>query len=364
MAIFEVAEGGLRAVPETSFGAEGIHERKHLQRLLRENISVLDDRLFVVTEEFGNWVDSSRRIDLLCLDSDANLVVVELKRTEDGGHMDLQALRYAAMISEMTFDQLVEAHAHYRDHVQFDPDAARAAILDFLRWDEVLEDQFGLDTRIILAAADFGKEITTTVMWLNERDLDVRCIRLKPYRLENGPVLLDVQQIVPLPEAASFQTKIGTKRQAERDSRKERTSKREDWWRSLLSNPAATRHADRTPNPSPYLETRWGAPGIRLTYSITMNEHGVQLYIGRTPAENLAIFDALLTKRAEIDAAFGDKLDWDRMEGKNGCRVMFVAPGGYRSPEIEWPEIQSKQVDEMRRLETAFQPYVALMRVA
>ena len=35
--------------------------------------------------------------NLLCIDREANLVVVELKRTEDGGHMDLQAIRYAAM---------------------------------------------------------------------------------------------------------------------------------------------------------------------------------------------------------------------------------------------------------------------------
>jgi hypothetical protein len=42
-----------------------------------------------------------------------SLVVVELKRTDDGGHMELQAVRYAAMVSSMTFDQLVGAHAHF-----------------------------------------------------------------------------------------------------------------------------------------------------------------------------------------------------------------------------------------------------------
>ena len=53
----------------------------------------------VLAEEFGEWEASRRRIDLLVLDKDANLVVVELKRTDDGGHMELQALRYAAMVS-------------------------------------------------------------------------------------------------------------------------------------------------------------------------------------------------------------------------------------------------------------------------
>ncbi len=48
--------------------------------------------LLVVSEEFGEWDDSRRRIDLLAIDRDANLVVIELKRTEDGGHMELQAI--------------------------------------------------------------------------------------------------------------------------------------------------------------------------------------------------------------------------------------------------------------------------------
>ena len=82
MPIFQVAQRELKQVAETTFGAEGILERQDLQNMLREQIGVLDDRLMVVAEEFGDWVDSSRRIDLLCLDTDANLVVVELKRTE------------------------------------------------------------------------------------------------------------------------------------------------------------------------------------------------------------------------------------------------------------------------------------------
>ena len=103
MALYEVKPNGLAPVAPTSFAAEGIRERGDIQRLLRERIDCLDAGLMVIAEEFGAWADSARRIDLLCLDSDANLVVVELKRSEDGGHMELQALRYAAMVSAMTF---------------------------------------------------------------------------------------------------------------------------------------------------------------------------------------------------------------------------------------------------------------------
>ena len=108
MAIYELRETVLRAVPETTFSEQGVYERRDIQRVLRENIKVLGESLLVIAEEFGEWIDSNRRIDLLCLDTDANLVVVELKRTDDGGHMELQAIRYAAMVSKMTFDKRSE----------------------------------------------------------------------------------------------------------------------------------------------------------------------------------------------------------------------------------------------------------------
>ena len=59
-------------------------------------------------------------------------------------------------------------------------------------------------------------------MRLRDRDIDIRCVRLKPCRLENGRVLMDIEQLIPLPEATEHQTQIGTNRQAEGKSRIER----------------------------------------------------------------------------------------------------------------------------------------------
>lgn len=110
MALFTINNDKLEPVPLTTYAQEAILERKHLQLLLKNHISPLAPDLMVLCEEFSDWEDSSRRIDLLCLSKEANLVVVELKRTEDGGHMELQAVRYAAMVSSMTLDQAVAAH--------------------------------------------------------------------------------------------------------------------------------------------------------------------------------------------------------------------------------------------------------------
>ncbi len=217
MAIYEIGAESMKRVEATSFAAEGIQERADLQRLLRDQIDVLVPGVLVISEEYGNWSDSNRRIDLLGIDEDANLIVIELKRTDSGGHMELQAIRYAAMVSSMTFEQVVDAHAGYLRKRTSDADA-RSAILEFLGWDEPLEDDFAQEVRILLVGPEFSKEITTAVMWLNTLELDIRCIRIKPY-LHAGSVLVDVQQIIPLPEAEEYQIQIKEKARQERQAK-------------------------------------------------------------------------------------------------------------------------------------------------
>lgn len=134
-----VTKDSLVILPRTSFAQEGLLERTHLQAALRDHIELVDRNLLVVAEEFGDFEGAHRRIDLLCLSREGRLVVLELKRTVDGGHMELQAIRYAAMVSTMTFQLLVSAFARYRRERgvtdESEPDA-RSELLAWLDWDE------------------------------------------------------------------------------------------------------------------------------------------------------------------------------------------------------------------------------------
>lgn len=113
MAIYELSKDNIIKIEETSFVNEKISERFDLQRLLIEKVNIISDDLMVITEEFGEWIDSNRRIDILAINKEANLVVIELKRTQDGGHMELQSLRYASMISALTFEKVVDIYEKY-----------------------------------------------------------------------------------------------------------------------------------------------------------------------------------------------------------------------------------------------------------
>jgi hypothetical protein len=217
MPLYEVTSDQLKKIEETSFREARIRERADLQRLLRSQIDIVLPDALVIAEEFGEWEESRRRIDLLAIDKDANLVVIELKRTEDGGHMELQALRYAAMISTMTFDKAVMVYGDYlrRSGRNTDP---QQELLEFLEWENVDEEHFAQDVRIILVSAEFSKELTGSVLWLNNYGLDIRCVRIKPYQ-DNGRILIDVQQVIPLPEATEYQVQVSVKNRQERVSR-------------------------------------------------------------------------------------------------------------------------------------------------
>jgi hypothetical protein len=214
MPLYRLSPNKFEALPTATFGDLNIRERADLQRLLRTNIAAIAPDCLILAEEFSQWEDSKRRIDLLALDRDANLVVIELKRDEDGAHMELQALRYAAMVSTMTFQDAVEAHARFLRQQNADNDAM-SSILDFLGWSSPDENAFAENVRIVLASADFSRELTTSVLWLNQRDLDIRCVRIRPYRL-GSEVVLDVQQVVPLPEAEDYQVQLRQKVREER----------------------------------------------------------------------------------------------------------------------------------------------------
>jgi hypothetical protein len=204
-----------------------------LQTALKDHLDVLfpgtlpEQAPLVVAEEYADFAGSRRRIDLLAVDRSGQLVVVELKRTEDGGHMELQALRYAAMVSTMTFDQLVNTYA---DHAGLDEDTARERLTIHL---DDAQDPPELATRvkIVLVSSDFSREITTTALWLRENyDLDITCVCLVPYRHQSS-LVLHVQQIIPLPEAAAYRIEQERK---QREAARSRTGDQRDLTKYVL----------------------------------------------------------------------------------------------------------------------------------
>jgi hypothetical protein len=330
MAFYEMTSNCLREIPATTFYAAGIRERADLQRLLRDQIEIAAADTLVVAEEFGDWENSNRRIDLLALDKDANLVVIELKRTEDGGHMELQALRYAAMVSTMTFEKVEEVFTTYRRRLGKDGEA-RSELLDFLGWEDPGDHPFAEEVRIVLISAEFSKELTTSVMWLNKQGLDIRCIRLKPYA-DNGRVLVDVQRIIPLPEADDYMIRIRKKQEGDRVRREEDTPRNEfrrKFWEGLLQYLANNGHPwaqGRDTTKESWIASGVGKTGVGVNAVMGQGSRlRVEIYCSKDPDKEL--FKALYAHKAEIESKVqGENVSWERLRDGGASRVAVYRP--------------------------------------
>ena len=367
MPLYQINSGNLSKVTETTFATEKIFERQDLQRLLKSNISALGDDLMVISEEFGDWEDSKRRIDLLCIDKSANVVVVELKRTEDGGHMELQALRYAAMVASMTLERAISTYARYLNDDQ-SKERATAEILEFLE-DESIEDEIRLtgDVRILLVSANFSSELTTAVIWLNKQSLDITCIRFIPYRLGDS-VLIDVSQIIPLPEAADYEVKI---REQNFEVKKVKSARHDifrKFWSQIIDRSKERTQilANRSTSPSHWLNASIGRAGFSLALVLTKHVASVECYIrDRNKPDNWStdVFNALKINEESIEAKFGNKLIWDDLPNKKGCRISYYIDGGWQSPVDDWPELQEKMIGMLIDLEAALKPEIQKLTI-
>ena len=74
MSIYRINNNKIVSLERTTFGQEGLKERQDLQNMLKTQIDVISPDTLVVAEEFGDWENSRRRIDLFGIDKNANLV--------------------------------------------------------------------------------------------------------------------------------------------------------------------------------------------------------------------------------------------------------------------------------------------------
>ena len=192
--------------------------------MLKKQIEILSTDILIISDEYTGWEGSQRRIDLLGIDKSGKLVVIELKRDKDNSYMDLQAMRYAAMASTLSIKNVIEIYNQYCESSEDNVEDPESNLANHLNCDmEELDNKTipGL-VKIYLVNEDFSdREVTSTVLWLNENyNLDITCIKITPYSYNNN-ILVDVQQIIPLTEANEYQIQLREKKIVEKSSKKD-----------------------------------------------------------------------------------------------------------------------------------------------
>ena len=216
--IFVVSQD-LRSVEKTSkasFTNLNLWERQHIEEWIRKAPDILGEDLLVVSAEFDRFSGSQDRLDVLAVDRQGNLVVVEIKRDPYAGYADLQAIRYAAMVSAMTVDKLAPHYLNYlqksggRDGATLED--AKNQIVEFVEAEDF--EELTTKPRIILCSEGFSLEVTTTVLWLRQFGVDMSCVQFTPYQVQ-GKIVIVPTKMIPLQTAEQYQVDI-QKKQEER----------------------------------------------------------------------------------------------------------------------------------------------------
>lgn len=231
MYIIDENKKDLRKIEEANFAELNIREVEHIEEWVIKQPEILAEGLMVISAEFSAYEKIKQRFDVLAIDSDGKLVVIELKRDKADETTDLQAIKYASYVANFSSQDVQELYRDFwnnRQEKELHPEDVgekfRVHLEDSSSEIAIGEDgyaEFELDNkpRIILAAGDFGTEITAPVTWLNqEYGLDVMCIELQAFTYE-GNLLVNNRVVLPVPEIEEYQAKR-RKKQEEQESQK------------------------------------------------------------------------------------------------------------------------------------------------
>ena len=355
----ELSENRLVRLEKKRFADLNFRERDDLQEWIVGMPDVLGEELLIVQKEFDGFADTRERLDLLALDKEGQLVVIENKLDDSGRDVVWQALKYVAYCSTLKKADIVEIYQNYLDQC-FDGQNAETNLIEFLDVGD-LDDTVlnaGNEQRLILVAANFRKEVTATVLWLIGHGIRAQCFRVLSYNL-GKEVLIDLEQIIPLPEAEDYMIRKAAKESEEKSAKgaqKRLEERRMAFWTRILEELRrrdVARYANISPSKYHWLPSATGVSDCDYNLIFTKNEARVELYLDRSQAENKWIFDRLERKQQEIEERFGAELQWQRLDDKKASRICCSHPYDGFNKE-NWPAIIEWLCEHIIKLEEAF----------
>ncbi|MBZ8117381.1 DUF4268 domain-containing protein [Roseovarius sp. LXJ103] len=366
----------LRKLERPNFSEVGVRERDHLQEWLASMPEALceamgedEGGLLIIQKEFDGFQDTRERLDLLALDKNGQLVVIENKLDDSGRDVVWQALKYAAYCSQLNKENIIEIFQRYLDR-HGDGRNASEAICEFLEVDTLSDVAVNEDNnqRIVFIAAKFRKEVTSTVLWLCGHKIDARCIKVVPYKF-SGELLVDIQQVIPPPEAADYMVRMAEKATEEKSmkgaQRKSHQIRLAFWAQALeqLSSRGSQRFQKVSASKDHWISCGTGIGGCAMALVLAQTEIRAEFVMQRSDAEqNKWLFDQLLAMREEIEGSANMSLNWDRKENVKRCFIRTSLPID-TSNEENWPEMIRWACETYEAIESAVVPHLNSLNV-
>ncbi len=311
----------IEKLEERLFSDLSFRERDHLQEWIAKNPESLGEELLIIQKEFAGFDETNERLDLLALDKDGNLVVIENKLDDTGRDVVWQAIKYTSYCSTLTTEQVINIYQAYLESNNTSDDA-KSSIMDFLQIEDSSELYLNRnDQRIIFVANHYRKEVTSTVFWLLDHDIQVQCFKASPFSMDEQ-LFLSIEQIIPPPDTKDLMVSIKEKKKENQKSDVVRESEARliRFWSQFKQefSESGHNHLDRTSAKPYYGIGFWKGSGAR--FSFVIGRHGYRVEILFNDEDKLS-FDSMIEHKDSIESAFGSALEWERLDGKKRSRI-------------------------------------------
>lgn len=317
----------INRLKEKTFSELGFRERDHLQEWISKGPNCLGEELLVIQKEFSGFQDTRERLDLLAVDKQGNLVIIENKLDDSGKDVTWQVLKYASYCSSLSKEEISNIFQDYLKQNGEDK-SAEEILAEFLEKEDFKEVQLnqGVAQRIIMIAANFRKEVTSTVLWLMNFKIRLQCFKVTPYTF-GDQLFLNFDQILPVKDAQEYSISMASKAQEEietQENLKTRQPIRFDFWSRFLDyvNQKNQLFSNISPSKDNWVGIGIGMTGVNVNLVATGSHVRVEIYFNRgDKIENKACFDFIKDQKEQIEKVFGEELVWERMDENVSCRI-------------------------------------------
>lgn len=183
---------------------EAIDYEKDFENWLENSPHVLFDDDSSTVMWIGRQVTASneqchRYPDLIGIDSNGDLIVVELKKGKTPRDVVAQILEYASWAFKLTYQELnTMAIKYYENDEQFS-DKDLIDIFNTIFYpdnDEKVEVKFNTSQRLFIVAEEISATVQEVVRYLNQTaKIDISCLEYEVYRAGDGEFFISTERI-------------------------------------------------------------------------------------------------------------------------------------------------------------------------
>lgn len=179
-----------------------ISQEEQLHDWLERDISLISDDLLVIGREV--LTDFGKSIDLLCLNSNGDVVIIELKRDKAPRDVMAQILEYASWVDDLPSERILEIANDYLQKKGMSLDEAFQQKFK-IPLPEYLNDSH----KMLIVTSELDAQTERVLNYLSEHEIDINAVTFSYFKDGNNEYMA---RVLLIPESVKEMVRTSTKK--------------------------------------------------------------------------------------------------------------------------------------------------------